>query len=116
MGMSQVDFPADSEVSSTTSLAEEVDVTGILLPEAWTEAVVGFEAGFADGTWATIRDERGSQLILEVQPPRRQGLGNFLPVHFPVAQGALLRLTSGAMEGQVSQLEDVTVTIFWRKA
>ena len=116
MGTSQVDFGADQEVSSTFSLAAEVDVTGVLLPENWTDAPVGFEAGFSDGTWATIRDEGGAQLLVEFQPPRREGMGNFLPVHFPVAHGALVRLTSGPMIGMISQLEDVTVTIFWRKA
>jgi hypothetical protein len=114
MGLSQVDFAANEDTSTVCSLAEEVDVTGIFLPEGWTDASVGIEAALPDGTWATVRDETGAEFQVESTPPRRQGLGNLLPVRLPVAQGCQLRLTSGPMVGRVNQLADVTVTLLWR--
>lgn len=87
-----------------------VRLFGLVMPAAWTAAVVTFQASFDNGaTWVSMYDASGNELSVTVGASRYVALD---PVYF--AAVPMIRLRSGTAAAPVNQGQDSPISLVLR--
>ncbi len=101
----QTDIAAGAALSASVELDRRT-LVGIIMPAAWTAAVLTMQASGDGSTWHDIYDELGNESTLQV------AAGRAVRVHPAFTRGwAYLRLRSGTGAAPVNQVAAVTLTV-----
>ena len=101
-------------IGSGQSLSGEVDLegfalVGIVMPAAWTAAVLSFAAAAASGgTFNPVYDDAGTEVTVQAAASRAIGVD---VVAVALAAFRFLKLRSGTAGAPVAQVGDRTITL-----